>query len=120
MIDTAKDGIARRQRTLIVVRVAHTVVWAFFAGCIVALPLAGWLRRFDWALGLTAVILFECLVLALNGARCPLTAIAARYTADRSPSFDIYLPDWLAAHNKAIFGTLFVVNELVVMWFWRG
>jgi len=31
----------------------------------------------------------------------------------------IYLPNWLANRNKAIFGTLFVVNELIVLWCWR-
>ena len=44
--------------------------------------------------------------------------MAARYTDDRASNFDIYLPNWLASHNKAIFGTLFVVNELIVLWCW--
>ena len=64
------------------------------------------------------IILAECGVLALNKGRCPLTNLAARFTEDRADNFDIYLPDWLARHNKAIFGTLFVVNELIVLWFW--
>jgi hypothetical protein len=29
------------------------------------------------------------------------------------------VPEWLAKHNKAIFGTLFVVNEAIVLWLWR-
>ena len=49
---------------------------------------------------------------------CPLSDLAARYTDDRASNFDIYLPNWLASHNKAIFGTLFVVNELIVLWCW--
>ena len=102
------------------VKLAHTAIWAFFAGCIVALPFAGWMRRFDWALILTAFILGECGVLAVNRGRCPLTTIAARYAMDdRSAAFDIYLPEWLAARNKEIFGTLFVVNEVIVLWLWR-
>jgi hypothetical protein len=28
------------------------------------------------------------------------------------------LPEWLARRNKAIFGTLFVVNELIVLSCW--
>jgi hypothetical protein len=119
MIDTSLQTATERMRALVIVKVAHTAIWAFFAGCILALPVAGWLRRFDWAAGLTAFVLIECLVLAVNRARCPLTAIARRYTDDRSPSFDIYLPEWLAAHNKTIFGTLFVINELIVYWQWR-
>ena len=46
------------------------------------------------------------------------TDLAARYTEDRAANFDIYLPEWLARNNKAIFGTLFAVNELIVLWRW--
>ena len=47
------------------------------------------------------------LVLIANGGRCPLTAVAARYTVDRRDNFDIYLPEWLARHNKLIFGSIY-------------
>jgi len=45
-----------------------------------------------------------------NKWRCPLTSVAARYTSDRRPNFDIYLPEWLAEHNKLIFGALYVAG----------
>jgi hypothetical protein len=96
----------------------HTVVWAIMAGAIFALPWLGMTRRFDWALGLTVLILGECVVLALNRGRCPLTDVAARYTEDRADNFDIYLPLWLARYNKHIFGLLFVAGEVVVLWSW--
>jgi hypothetical protein len=83
-----------------------------------ALPITALLRRFDWAIVLTVIIVAEWGVLALNQGRCPLTGVAARFTNNRADNFDIYLPDWMARHNKAIFGTLFVVNELIVLWFW--
>jgi len=67
---------------------------------------------------LTVIVLLECGVLAVNGGRCPLSDLAARFTADRNSNFDIYLPNWLDSHNKTIFGTLFVVNELIVLWCW--
>jgi hypothetical protein len=76
------------------------------------------LRSFDWAVLLTALILFECALLAANRGRCPLTDLAARFTSDRSAEFDIYLPRWLARHNKTLFGGLFAVNELIVLWRW--
>jgi len=35
--------------------------------------------------------------------------------------FDIYLPLWLARHNKTIFGSLFLAGELIVLGCWlRG
>jgi hypothetical protein len=96
----------------------HTVIWAFLAGSILALPAAGVLRRFRWAAIITVIVLLECGVLAVNGGRCPLTDLAARYTLDRGSNFDIFLPNWLAAHNKVVFGVLFVAGELVVVGYW--
>ncbi|MBB1092471.1 hypothetical protein HUU61_14375 [Rhodopseudomonas palustris] len=46
--------------------------------------------------------------------RCPLTAVAARYTDERADNFDIYLPIWLARHNRLIFGTLFAATQLLL------
>jgi hypothetical protein len=100
------------------IKLAHTVIWAFLATSILVLPVAGVLRHSHLAAILSAVILFECGVLAVNGGRCPLSDLAARYTDKRTSNFDIYLPNWLARHNKTIFGSLFVVNELIVLWCW--
>jgi hypothetical protein len=68
----------------------------------------------------TGLVLVECAVLAVNKGRCPLTDWAARYTVDRSANFDIFIPEWLARHNKVVFGTLFLCGEAVVLWelFW--
>ncbi len=120
MTESPVETPSRRIRALVVIKVAHTAIWALFVACIVALPVAGWMRRFDWAVILTVLVLVECGVLAANRGRCPLTDLAARFTADRSPSFDIYLPQWLARHNKTLFGSLFVLNELIVLWQWLG
>lgn len=105
---------------LIAIKLLHTLVWAFLAACILALPILAFLRRFAWAAILTTIIIMECIVLALNGGRCPLTGLAARFTSDRADNFDIYLPLWLARHNKVIFGTIFVLNELIVLACLRG
>ena len=111
----------RRIWRLTLIKLSHTVIWAIFAGCIIALPLAGLKRRFNWAVALTAVVLLECLTLILNRGRCPLTDLAARITEDRAANFDIYLPLWLARHNKTIFGSLFLAGELIVLGCWlRG
>ena len=116
----AMKRAAGRRRTLVVIKVLHTAIWAFFAGCILALPVAAWLGRFRLAAFLSALILVECFVLAANHGRCPLTDLAERYTTDRSPDFDIYLPLWLARHNKTVFGALFILGELIVLgrWLW--
>jgi hypothetical protein len=108
---------ARREAsTLAVIRLFHTVMWAILAGCIVGLPIVALMDRLDWAAVLTSVVIVECGVLLLNEGRCPVTSLAARYTEDRAHNFDIYLPSWLALRNKAIFGSLFICGECVVLW----
>jgi hypothetical protein len=77
-------------------------------------------RQFSKAAVLSRLVSIKCAILALNRGRCPLTDLAGRYTEERADSFDIYLPLWLARHNKSIFGALFVSGELVVLWQWLG
>jgi hypothetical protein len=103
---------------LTAIKLLHTLIWAILAGSIVVLPMAGVLRRFRWAAFLTALVLLECGVLAVNRGRCPLSDWAQQFTADRADNFDIYLPNWLARHNKVIFGGLFIAGELVVLGCW--
>ena len=103
---------------LVLVKVLHTVAWAFFAGCIVALPLVALAGRLQLAAWLAVAVLIEVTVLVANRWRCPLTDVAARYTDDRVDNFDIYLPLWLARYNKQVFGPLFVVGGAVALWAW--
>lgn len=109
------DPMAFRLRA---VKTLHTVVWAFFVACIAGIPVAALAGRFDLALVLIALVTGEVLVLAANRWRCPLTAIAARYTEERRDNFDIYLPLWLARYNKQIFGTLFAAGLLLTVIVW--
>jgi hypothetical protein len=100
------------------VKLVHTAVWIFFVACIAGVPAAAALGQFAAAAVLSGLVLLECAVLAMNHGRCPLTAVAARYTEDRRDNFDIYLPHWLARHNKPIFGTLFLFGALFALSRW--
>lgn len=100
---------------LIAVKLLHTVAWAFFASCVVAIPVLAWLGRHHLALWAAGAVAVEVLILAVSGWACPLTPIAARYTEDRRPNFDIYLPEWLARYNKEIFGSGYVAGLLYLL-----
>jgi polyferredoxin len=100
------------------IKAAHTAIWAFFAACVCAIPVAAWFGHLRVAASLGAVVLVEVLALLLNAWSCPLTAIAARYTNDRSANFDIYLPEWLARYNKLIFGSLYVAGVAFTLVQW--
>jgi hypothetical protein len=45
--------------------------------------------------------------------------LAARYTEERHDNFDIYLPLWLARHNKLIFGVLYCLGIAFAYSRWR-
>jgi hypothetical protein len=104
--------------TLRSIKLVHTAVWAFFVAAITAIPLAAWRNHFGWALVAAVIVAAEVVVLALNGMKCPLTPIAARYTSDRSDNFDIYLPLWVARYNKELFGTLYVAGLTYALMRW--
>lgn len=108
------------ETSLRMVKMIHTVVWAFFAGCILAIPVFCFQRRYDYAAILVAVVFLEVVVLAANRLSCPLTAVAAKYTDDRRDNFDIYLPEWLAKHNKLIFGLLYLAGAMLTLAGWCG
>ncbi|GMV07354.1 MAG: hypothetical protein AMXMBFR53_36290 [Gemmatimonadota bacterium] len=112
------DTLSPDRHRLLAIKLVHTVVWAFFAGCIVAIPVAAAQGHLKAALVLCAVVFVEVLVLLFNGMACPLTPIAGRYTDDRRPNHDIFLPEWLARYNKEIFGTLYAAGLAYVAYLW--
>jgi hypothetical protein len=100
------------------VKLAHTAVWVFFVSCIFSIPLLALQGRFRGAAMLVGLVFLEVLVLFANHWRCPLTDVAARYTGDRRPNFDIYLPTWIARYNKEIFGPIFVAVLIFSLLLW--
>lgn len=114
----AMNNRSRAATALIAVKLAHTAVWCFFVACIAAIPVAALRMSFKTALLLIGLVTVECAVLALNRGRCPLTDLAGRFTDDRADNFDIYLPLWIARYNKQIFGPLFAIASLFVLFRW--
>ena len=100
------------------VKLFHTVIWAFFASCILVIPVFAWVGKYRYALVFIAIVFVEVLVLVFNDWRCLLTSIAALHTEDRRDNFDIYLPEWLARNNKLIFGILYIVGILLTVVRW--
>ena len=83
-----------RPQALQLVRAVHTLIYAVMVAAIAVLLFAGitgysgaWL----WiSLGLVAV---EGIVFFGNGMRCPLTALAVRFGAEKGHAFDTLLPE---------------------------
>jgi len=103
---------------LTAIKLLHTAVWALFVACILGIFVAAASGQLAWAVILIGVVMLEVLVLLFNRMRCPLTGVAARYTAERADNFDIYLPLWLARYNKQVFGTLYVLGIVFTLCAW--
>ena len=86
---------------LTAIKLLHTVIWAFLAASIMVLPVAGVLRRFRWAAILSVIVLLECGLLAVNGGRCPMSDLAARYTDERATSTSTSRTGWRAATKQS-------------------
>lgn len=105
------------QRKMVLIRLAHTAIWAVMAAAVFYILYCGITGRLGpWLYAAIGLILLELVVLLLNRWACPLTIVAQEIKPDWQDGDDIYLPVWVAVHNKTIFGTLFVVGLLLVGW----
>lgn len=103
------------QAKLTMIKTIHTLIWAVFVtiiGYVLWSGITGNISKYSWLAA--AAVIFEGGTLALFKGKCPLTVLAERYTKPVKDNFDIYLPNWLARHNKLIF-TLFYCIGLALM-----
>ena len=102
---------------LLIVKIIHTIVWLFFNVVIFYLLYAVIVNKIDkWVWICIGLVLIEGLVLLLFKMFCPLTIIARKYSDSTKDNFDIFLPNWLAKHNKLIYTSIFVVAILILIY----
>jgi len=102
---------------LTLIKTIHTAIWVFYNVVIFYLlyaVIAGKIDKWIW-IGL-GVFLFEAVILLIFKMKCPLTLIARRYSNSDKHNFDIYIPNWLAKHNKMIYFSILVVIILILIY----
>ena len=101
---------------LTTIKTVHTIIWAIMASASLYILYAGITNMFNTLLVISiSLIMIETFILLINKWTCPLTPLARRYTTDDNPNFDIYLPNWLAKYNKIIFGIVFIIGIILVI-----
>jgi hypothetical protein len=104
-----------QHKKLVLVKVIHTLIWLFYNVVIFYLLYAvslGEINKWVWiCLGLIAL---EGLVLVAFKNFCPLTLVARKYSSSVRDNFDIYIPNWIARHNKKIY-TVIVLIAVVIL-----
>ncbi|HXK38037.1 MAG TPA: hypothetical protein VJ579_03140 [Candidatus Paceibacterota bacterium] len=94
----------------------HTLIWLAMTVANFAAFHFAYNNIFDVRFRAPALLLIgESIVVFANRWKCPITNIAEKYTPDRHPNFDIYLPVWLARYNKEIFTLLILLEILIVV-----
>ena len=102
---------------LTVIKAIHTLIWIFFNVVIFYLLYAVIVNKIDkWVWICIGLILLEGLILLVFKRMCPVTLVARKYSDSQMDNFDIYLPNWLARHNKLIY-TVIVGIALVILIF---
>ena len=91
------------------IKVLHTAIWIFFNVVIGYMLYAVIVNKIDkWLWICYGLIILEGLTLAACKMYCPLTLWARKYSNSEKANFDIYLPNWLAKHNKTIYTSIVV------------
>ena len=98
------------EQKLTLVKIIHTLIWIFFNLVIGYMLYAVIVNKIDhWLWIGYGLIGLEVLTLLIFRLSCPLTLIARNYSDSTRDNFDIYLPNWLARHNKLIYCLIMLV-----------
>ncbi|WP_197079510.1 hypothetical protein [Desulfosporosinus sp. I2] len=102
---------------LLMIKVLHTVIWAFFVLIILYILYTAIIDRIDILTWIAiALIVVEGIILLINGWRCPLTIVGEKYTEQTDVGFDIFLPRWVSKNNKTIFTTIYSIGVILVIY----
>jgi len=103
-------------KKLLLIKLLHTVIWAFFVMAIFYIVYAGMFDKINIltfiAIGL---VVLEGIILLIFKWRCPLTVVGYKYSNTKEVGFDIFIPKWLAQHNKTIFTIIFGAGLILVV-----
>ena len=106
----------KRTQKLLAIKLLHTLIWVFFVVVIFYILYSGIYDKVTTSTWIgIGLVLVEGLVLLVFKMFCPLTLVARKYSDSEKDNFDIFLPNWLAKHNKLIFTTIYVLALLLVL-----
>ena len=102
---------------LILIKIIHTLIWVFFNFVIFYMLYAAISDKLDkWLWIGYGLIILEGITLMVFKFFCPLTILARKYSNSTKDNFDIYLPNWLARHNKLIYTGIMVIILLITIY----
>ena len=95
----------------------HTAIWCVFVIALLYILYAGIFNSINMLVWVCIGLIFvECVILLIYKCKCPFTLLCQKYTDNHRVGFDIFLPVWLAKNNKTIFGIIFAIGLVLVIW----
>jgi hypothetical protein len=103
------------------VRGIHTAIYLVMATSTFVLVFAGITGAHGWWLWAALVLLgVEVVVFVGSGMKCPLTALAVRYGAQKGYAFDTFLPERVTRYTFQFFTSVMVVGLVLLALRWVG
>lgn len=62
------------------------------------------------------IIFLEVITLLIFKSFCLVTVLARKYSNSSKDNFDIYLPNWLAKHNKLIYTFILIIIFVITVY----
>ena len=97
------------------VKTIHTVIFCIMAGSVFFILYCGIANRFGLQLYLAlGLVVLEGLVFFGNGMKCPLTALAQQYGAEKGYVFDSFFPERWTRYTLPVFGSLLLLGLVLL------
>ncbi|TYP93425.1 hypothetical protein LX73_1129 [Fodinibius salinus] len=107
----------KMSRSVFYIKLIHSFLFVLIGICTIYVFITatfGHITNLTWiAFGIAIV---ELLALMLNGWRCPLTDLAEQQGAEVGSVADLFLPKLISDHLFTIFGILFGITCLLLLW----
>lgn len=113
-----KDYSNKREgEKLFIIKIIHTLIWAFYNVVLFYLLYAVIVNSINkWVWICIGLVLLEGIILVLFKMFCPLTIMARKYSNSTKDNFDIFLPNWIARHNKLIYTGIFTISIIILIY----
>jgi hypothetical protein len=106
-----------KEKKLFIIKSIHTIIWLFFNVVIFYLLYAVIVNKIDlWVWICIGLVVVEGFVLVIFKMFCPLTIMARKYSDSTKDNFDIFLPNWLAKHNKLMYTSIFSIAIIILIY----
>jgi uncharacterized membrane protein YuzA (DUF378 family) len=104
-------------KTVLYIKIIHSLLFFLIGICTIYAFVAAVFNQVSILTWIAFVIVvIELLALLLNDWRCPLTDLAEDHGAKVGSVADLFLPQWVSDYLFTIFGVVFALTCMLLVW----